>query len=72
MIISDFQQGRRFFLPFASSGFYRWGLHGLLNGGYGGFGEGSPMASPMAVNDAMVMCLVIIRRFAKGQVTRIV
>eukprot|EP00434_Breviolum_minutum_P030420 symbB.v1.2.026904.t2/scaffold2726.1/size72210/2 len=34
-------------------GFYRWGLHGLLNGGYGGFGEGSPMASPMAVNDAM-------------------
>lgn len=30
-------------------GFYRWGLHSILTG----YGEGSPMASPMAVNDAM-------------------
>lgn len=30
-------------------GFYRWGLHSILSG----YGEGSPMASPMAVNDAM-------------------
>ena len=39
------------------SGFYRWGFHSILTGGYG-YGEGSPMASPMAVNDAMVMCSV--------------
>lgn len=33
-------------------GFYRWGFHSILAGGYG-YGDGSPMASPMAVNDAM-------------------